>query len=605
MDDTRATTSPPFADPAGPWVRKTLASLSLEEKIGQLLHPNARPAQDLESLKASMPPVRPGGVFLFPGDTRQYLAAVESIQSGIGMAGGAADAIPVLVSSDLESGAGRMIKDCTLFPDPMSLAACGDGPEGLSLARLMGEATAREARSRGVHWCFGPVVDVNANPRNPIANTRSMGDRPVLVAALARELVSSMQAHGLCSAPKHFPGDGWDDRDQHLCTTVNPLSREDWEAVSGLPFRAALDAGAWSVMPGHIAMPWADPGVPGDPMGAPPATFSRAILTDLLRGKLGFKGVAISDAIEMAGAVGRVASPYELLVSMLNAGMDMLLFSNAPRDYALILRAVKEGRVSGARIDEACSRVLALKETLGFARDPESALPAAAARSGTGGAGCPGRAAAASRPADARANELPSEADSGRYHAAARSIAERAVTLVRDYKKALPIGIEKGDEVLVVHLRSFPEYHVDAFDDLLVERGAVVTRKTEADPIFWFRREDYAKYRAVFILWIYGPTWGSNTVRPSHAATRIAWFVRHEYPACPLVNVSFGSPYVADEAPWADTWINAYSPDPESMRAVLRAALGEIPFRGTSPVDLGRPERLREAAAALFAREAR
>jgi beta-N-acetylhexosaminidase len=583
-------------DPGSPWVRETLASLSLEEKIGQLLHPNARPQKETDEIDAAMPPVRPGGVFLFPGDTTQYLSAVEHIQARSGRSGGAADALPVLISSDLESGAGRMIRDCALFPDLMSLAACGDGEEGRAFARAMGEATAREARARGVHWCLGPVVDVNAHPRNPITGTRSLGDRPATVAALARELVIAMQANGLCATAKHFPGDGWDDRDQHLCTSVNPLSREGWEANSAVPFRAAIDSGVWSVMTGHIALPWADHGESGDPYGPPPATLSRILATELLRGALGFRGIVISDAIEMAGSTGRVKDSFDLLVRMLNAGNDMLLFSNAKRDFALILRAVREGFVSESRVDEACSRVLALKEVLGFASQPESALPAEILRGASAG-GRPGRGAKEPE------NALPGPEDAARFKNAARSMAEGAITLVRDHGGVLPLSIEKGDEILAVHLRAFPYYHVDAFDGLLRERGAEVTRKTEADDIYWYRKEDYAKYKAILFLWVYGPTWGANVVRPGHSALRSLWFTVHEHPPCPLVNVSFGSPYVHDEAPWALTWINAYSPDPESQRAALGALLGEIPFKGRSPVELGRPGRLREAAASLLAKD--
>jgi len=367
---------------------------------------------------------------------------------------------------------------------------------------------------------------------------------------------------------------------------------------SALPFRAAIDAGVWSVMTGHIALPWADPGLSGDPYGAPPATLSRKLTTDLLRGALGFRGLVISDAIEMAGSTGRVKDAYELLARMLNAGNDMLLFSNAKRDFDLILRAVREGIVSEARVDEACSRVLALKEAMGFARNPESALPAEILRGG-GAGGRPGRGR------EGPGNALPGPEEAVRYKTAAASVAEGAITLVRDLGGVLPLSIKKGDEILAVHLRAFPYYHVDGFDGLLSERGAEVTRKTEADDIYWYRQEDYAKYKAVLFLWVYGPTWGANIVRPSHSALRSLWFTVHEHPPCPIINVSFGSPYIHDEAPWALAWINAYSPDPESQRAAAGALLGEIPFRGRSPVDLERPNRLRVSAASLIAEDGR
>jgi beta-N-acetylhexosaminidase len=582
----------PAIDPQSAWVKQTLGSLSLEEMVGQMLHPYVRPHESAAAIAAGLPPVRLGGAFLFTGNTEEYLRTIGFLQIESGKGGGAADALPIAVSSDLESGAGRMIRDSVLFPDLMALAAGGAGAAGQDLAAAMGEATAREARARGVHWCLGPVVDINANPRNPITNTRSLGDDRDLVASLGAVLVTSMQRCGLCATPKHFPGDGWDDRDQHLCTSVNPLSRNDWFAESAVPFRRAIDAGAWSVMLGHIALPWADPGRPGDWAGAPPALLSRAIATDLLRGELGFSGVALSDAIEMAGSVARVSSAYDLIVGLVNSGSDMLLFSNAARDYALILRGVKEGRIPAARVAEAAGRVLALKEALGFAADPESALPARELR----GAG--------TSPSGA-ANSPPTAAEEDRFRQAARTIARRALTVVRDAKAALPLGLSSGDRVLVVHLRSNPEFHADGFDALLAERGFAVERRSEADDPYWFRAQDYSRFKAVLLVFVQGPTWGTSGIRPNGPYMRGPWFIVHECPACPIVGVSFGSPYLADEFPWVPAWLNAYSPDPESIRAAVDALTDELAPIGVSPVDLDRPARLRAATARFLAAEAR
>src|SRR5262249_28412257 len=157
---------------------------------------------------------------------------------------------------------------------------------------------------------------------------------------------------------KHFPGDGWDDRDQHLATTINPLSVKEWNKTSGIPYRETFAAGCWTTMIGHIAMPSLDPGDGRDPLGPPPAIQSKKITTGFLRGKLGFDGLVISDAIEMNGSVSRVASAYELVVKMINAGNDMLLFCDAKRDFAILQQAVAKGDITLARIDEACVRVL-------------------------------------------------------------------------------------------------------------------------------------------------------------------------------------------------------------------------------------------------------
>ena len=546
-----------------PWVMRTLASLSLDEKLGQLLHPNVRPEWTEAQLAEVLPPVRLGGAFVFSGSGENFARVTRWLQGGGGL--------PLVISTDLESGAGRMITGATSFPDLMSLAAADD-PE---LVRVMAEATAVEARAHGVHWTFGPVVDVNAHPGSPIANTRSLGDDPDKISRIAALLVETMQAHGLAATVKHFPGDGWDDRDQHLATSINPLSKDEWKRMSGKPFQRAFDAGCWTTMIGHIALPAVDPGIPGDPAGPPPSILSRKVTTDFLRGELGFQGLVVSDATEMGGSSSRVRSTYDLVVGMINAGNDMLLFCDAKRDWEHLRRAVANGDLSAERVDEACARVLELKERLGFAAHPESALPAP-------------------RPAEVLA------AHRQRFTAAAQALAVKALTAVRT-SPAVPLRLEKGEKILVLHLRSNPEYHVDGLDDLLRAEGYVVERRTEADNAFDFQRSDYSAYGLILILWTVGPTWGTSFIRPAGPWMRGPWWIRASFPACPIVHVSFGTPYLIHDVPWAETYLNAYSPDAETQKAVVGWLTGTVKAQGTSPVDLDRPNRIRDLLRREFA----
>lgn len=546
-----------------PWVAQTLASLTLDEKLGQLLHPNVRPHWTAEDLKAHFPPVRVGGAFIFSGTGADFTRVSNMLQDGPGL--------PLVVSTDLESGAGRMITTgATNFPDLMSLAAAND--EGL--ARLMGEATAVEARAYGVHWTFGPVVDVNVHPGNPITNTRGLGDDPEKISRLATALVESMQAHGLAATVKHFPGDGWDDRDQHLATSVNPLSPDEWERTSGLPYRRTFAAGCWTTMIGHIAMPSLDAGDPTDPAGAPPAILSKKITTDFLRGPVGFDGLVISDAIEMNGSVSRVRSAYELIVKLVNAGNDQLLFCNAKRDFAILQKAVAAGDISLARVDEAVTRILELKEKLGFAASPASARPAA----------------------NPEALLAPYKE---RFANAARTLARKALTPVRSIT-SVPAKLKAGDRVLVMHLRSNPEYNVDGIDALLKARGIEVVRRTEGDSPYEYRSMDFSQYAAVLVLWTVGPTWGTGFIKPAGTWMRGPWFVRHEYPTCPMVHVSFGTPYLIHDVPWADTLVNAYSPDPLTQQAVVDWLFGELIAEGSSPVDLDRHAKIQQLIRGAF-----
>jgi len=269
-------TAMPQPDPHSPWVNATLAALSLDQKIGQLLHGCVSPGATPAEIDGVLAGVQPGGMFLFSGTFAQFGAATAHLQSR--------SPVPMVISSDLENGAGRIIQDATIFPDLMALAATDD----LELAAAMARAAAREGRAAGVHWTFGPVVDINANPHNPITNTRSLGDRPDTIAAFAKTLIHEMQTHGLCATAKHFPGDGFDDRDQHVCTTVNPLRLDQWHASSGRLFKEAMEAGVWSMMIGHIALPAVDPGAGRHLSDAPPATLSPKIVQGLLRETLGF-----------------------------------------------------------------------------------------------------------------------------------------------------------------------------------------------------------------------------------------------------------------------------------------------------------------------------
>jgi len=267
--------TPPFQQ-RSEWVETTLQQLSLDDKIGQLLHPPIPPTMSSEQFEELTAGIQVGGVFFFPGTRDDFQNCAHMIQQR--------SKVPALIASDLENGAGRMVKDATQFPDLMALAAADDA----ELARTMGEAAAVEGRALGVHWTFGPVVDINVNAHNPITNTRSFGDDPARITRLSTPLIRAMQDHGLCATAKHFPGDGFDDRDQHIATTINPLTMEQWWNLSGRMFAEARDAGVWSMMIGHVSLPAWDPGEGQHMQEAPPGTLSRPIVTDLLREQMGF-----------------------------------------------------------------------------------------------------------------------------------------------------------------------------------------------------------------------------------------------------------------------------------------------------------------------------
>ncbi len=527
------------------WVEQVLDSMSLEQKIGQLLHPCIQPSASTVACEEVLGHIEPGGVFLFSGTREEFKRTTRFFRDRA--------AVPMVVSSDLEHGAGRMILDATVFPGTMALAAT-DSEE---LAYEMGRAAAVEGRAFGVHWAFAPVVDVNINPFNPGTNTISLGDDPQRINRLANAMICGMQDHGVCATAKHFPGGGVDDRDQHICNTINSLRMDQWFAISGHTFQQSIELGVWSIMIGHVSLPAWDPGDGTHIQNAPPATLSRRILVDLLREKMGFEGVIITDAMDMGGvmAFGR---QEDIVPAAIEAGCDMILFSNVKDDFAVLKQALAEGRLSEARIEESVRRILALKEMLNLHCDTES--PALV------------------------------PADRAHFQKISAEIAAKSVTLVRDKEQILPLELAAGARVLSYHLRgdADDDDNVDGFDELLRERGVGVDRYDEREVGKLHKTSAFAQYDAIILSVVIGTSWGTNRIRPAGNYMRDVWaLINSHHPA--LILVSYGSPYLLYDMPHMPCVINAYSPDVQMQQAVLRVLTGQLTATGTSPVNLEAP----------------
>lgn len=530
----------PLADVHTPWVEATLARLTTDQKLAQLLHTTVTPELTPETWREQTGGLTPGGVFIFTGTRETFRRTTAILHDGA--------TVPVVVSSDAENGPARLIKDATEWPEMMGMGAADD----VGLSAELGRCCAVECRDAGVHWTFGPVVDLNVNPHNPITCTRSLGERPQHVGRHAAAMIRAMQQGGLATTPKHFPGDGYDDRDQHLCRTVNPQSMAQWWQTSGAAFRAAIEAGAWTVMIGHIALPAWDPGQ-GDLMDAPPATVSRLLIEGLLRRELGFDGLVISDAMGMGGVTSW--GPRHLsLPAALMAGCDQLLFVDLKRDLQILRDALAEGRLSQERVDACVRKVLRLKEVLGLTR-PAAALPKAAP-----------------------------EADLAHFRATARCATERSLTLVKDRDHVLPVACG-GKRVLVVHLRGEAGFPIDGLDGHLEAAGATVTRVTEADIPPWPADDWLKAYDLVIIAFAFNPNWGTGRIRPN------GWYLRPiagnilAQRAVPVIGLSFGSPYHLHDLPQLPALINCYSQHAEALRAAVDALTGKITMTGSSPVD--------------------
>ena len=227
--------------------------------------------------------------------------------------------IPILVTSDFENGCGSMLKGLTPMPYLMGLGATNSE----EIAYNYGKATALEARSMGANWSFSPVADLNINKRNPLVNVRGIGDDPEHAIRLLKQVVRGMQENGLAACAKHFPGDGLDYRDQHIVTTYNDLTLEDWKKLSGRVFQELIDDGVYSIMAGHITLPDYQKEIFSNGMKLP-ATLSYELITNLLKKEMGFDGVVVTDALRMGGFMGWYKTQRQAEIESFKAGYDAL-----------------------------------------------------------------------------------------------------------------------------------------------------------------------------------------------------------------------------------------------------------------------------------------
>jgi beta-N-acetylhexosaminidase len=469
----------------------------------------------------------------------------------------AASALPLLFQEDYESGVS--LPGMTPFPREMALGAT-HSPE---LAYAYGRSVAWEARSVGVRWVLHPVADLNINPLNPVTNVRSVSDDPDTAIQLLARQIAGLQENGVAATIKHFPGDGVDSRDQHLTTTCNSLSLQNWRSRHGRVFQELINRGVAAIMPGHITLPaYQQERINGFP---PPATLSKELLTDLLKGEMGFKGVIVSDAMTMGGFRGWYPNRLEGEIQSFLAGVDILLWPS----YEFmdeVERRIQRGAIPLQRLDDAVSRVWALKQRFGLMECEEPLVRSLAA------------------------------AEKESVLQTARAIAETALTLVRDRNRALPLRAGRDRKILLVgvvpvsrkggdggyqgleHLRQRLEQR--GFDVTLRRNILYETQGWESDA-----PDVYDRIIAVVIKTPHNP-FGPLQLWDDEAQT--AWGI-NAMPKEKIIVVSMGSPYVLNEYfERVDTCINAYSGDVFTQDALVRALLGEIPFIGQSPVSLER-----------------
>jgi beta-N-acetylhexosaminidase len=528
------------------WIEQTLGALTVRQKVAQLVVPyieGGRPARGSAAWRRASRLVTEqevGGFIVGVGPTRETASWLNELQSW--------SSVPLLMTADLEWGPGTRLRGATVLPINMAIAAAGPP----ALAYGAGRITGLEARAAGLHVAFAPVADVNVNPLNPVINTRAYGSDPALVSRHVVEFIRGARSAGLMTVAKHFPGHGDTATDSHLALPVLGVDRLRLEAVELAPFSAAIGAGVDGVMTAHMAVPVLDP-----QNRLRPATLSPPILTGLLRQDLGFRGLVVTDALHMDGVKGQ-GRPGAVAVAAVQAGADVLLIPpDAAQVIDAVVAAVRTGRLTEERIDESARRVLAAKAAAGLREGAQMDLTAVG---------------------DAVGRE-----DHVRW---ARDVAERSITLVRGEAGGLPLAVRGRTVVAVIYDDRAGHRWGAAFEEVLAERGAIVTtlrlsRRSGAAELERARRLAAASDIALFASFSRALPWKGDLGLPEPVARLVNDLAARGAPV-----LSFGDPYLLRQVRAARTYLLAWSETDTSQRAAARALVGDIPITGRLPIDL-------------------
>ncbi|MHB8128011.1 MAG: glycoside hydrolase family 3 protein [Mobilitalea sp.] len=538
------------------WVKKCLDTMDLEEKIGQLFCLTGI-TTDIGSLTDLVKKYNPGAYLTRAEDGEAVKKAFEAMETD--------SRIPMLFPCNLESGGNGIAKQGTFFARPLEIAATGN----TEFAKKMGLVCAREGGSLGCNWTLAPIIDIDYNWRNPITNVRTFGSDPDTILKMASAYMDGVAESGFKMAVciKHFPGDGVDERDQHLLPTINSLSAEEWMSSYGRLYLTLIEKGAATVMAGHILQPalerMVDPDIQKENML--PASQSRNLLTGILREKFDFNGLITTDATPMVGfsAMQRRADAIRLSIA---AGADMIMFcKNIEEDYESVREGIVSGVITMERLNEAVARQLALKASLGIHRERQITADDSLV-------GCK------------------------EHKEWAAECADRAITLVKDTESLLPIspyktprirltvlgenadgGFGDGDTV-TENLKNALEnegFAVAVYDYHTIENGEIFTSGVT----------DMKEKFDLSIVAANVSTSSNHTTRrldwiPLMAADE-PWYTKD----IPTLFLSFCNPYHMIDVPFIGCFINCYASNSFCVDAVVSKLVGKSEFTGISPID--------------------
>ena len=562
------------------WVKDTIANMTIEEKIGQLFV-NMGASRDEEYLKSIVDNYHIGGVRYNPGKAEEVYEQNRILQEN--------SKVPLLIAANTEAGGNGACTDGTYVGSEVKIAAANDPKYAYEMGRVSGV----EAAAIGCNWSFAPIVDINRNWRNPIISTRTWSADVEQTLELSLEYMRGIQESGIAPAAKHFPGDGIDERDQHLSFAPNWLSVDEWDNTFGRVYGGLIEAGLPSIMAGHIALPeyvrHFNPQATQEEV-LMPATLSKYILTDLLRGKMNFNGLVVTDASHMV-AMTSAMKRSEMLPTAIAAGSDLFLFFNDPdEDFGYMMDGYKKGIITDERLEEALTRILGTKAALGLHKKAKTEIlqPKEEAMAKIG---------------------LPENT------AIEAEVSDKAITLVKNKEDIFPITTEKHKRVLLVEVKGIEsgfgklmammnggkKSPIENLKELLEAEGyEVEIYESPMDKIMKLPKEElmgaimnvYAQKRPISTLTDnYDLIINVANVAPN-THQRIEWPASKGTPDIPFyvnevptIFVSIQSPFHLADVPQVKTYINAYDGKESTLKALVEKMVGRSEFTGVSPVD--------------------
>lgn len=567
------------------WASRTLRKMTLEEKIGQMIMVWARvqflnvESPEYLQLRDEMVKYNIGGFGMTEATDGPMLIKSEPLEAAALTNRLQKDSkYPLLFAADFERGLSMRLEGATAFPAAMAFGAAGDE----NLAREFGRISAIESRAIGVQWNWFPVADVNSNPANPIIDTRSFGEDPALVSKMVAAYIEGAHSGGLLTTVKHFPGHGDTDTDSHLALARVPASIERLNSVELVPFRGAIAAGVDAVMVGHLIVPAIEPDADR------PASISSRVVTDLLKHQLGFRGLAVTDALDMAGLT-RVFSGSEADISSaeaiaaVRAGNDMIIIpGDLDAAYNGLLDAVRRGEIPQKQIDASVLKILLMKASAGLNRNRFVDL-----------------------------SDVQKEIAQPESLAIARSAADRAITLVADTRGLIPL------QSTTPSARRTSADHARVAEPIVTVILSDHGRDSDADREFAYELRRRAPDAIIFFIDATNAEFAMNNVLAAveKAPLVIAFADSAPNPrrttaghtngsagldsgpmlllekivkiaGSKTIVAAFGNPYTGALMPGIQTYLCTFSNTQISASSLASALFGEIPIHGRLPVTI-------------------